>query len=475
MFSRPGSPYARLMVVAGCEPGDVRRLVAEDGLEGALTRLAQAGVYVAFDELKGRRAAVRGSQRLWFRDREFDNPNVTPHFVSFTSGSGGRPSRVLRSLQPIAEQAATPALALAAHGIEHSRHAHWTNYPIDRMILQAKLGRPVEAWFFPQSTLPWQARLSARYLQWIGKVAGVRFPSPRPCAPEDGEGMARELYRRQRGSPPLVVNAITSMAVRAALAAERAGLDLSGVTFILDSEPVTEARLRPLRAVGARVIVNYASMELSGLAYSCATGLGPDDLHFSSDRFAVVEREREATPGGPMVRAMLFTALRPFVQKIAINVELGDSARIERRACGCELGALGLTTHLSEVRSFEKLSGEGVTLARSELLHVLESVMPERFGGSSVDYQLVEEESTDGSTRLVVRVDPSVGPLDEAAVCETVLAELRREDVVTQYHAELLERAGTLRVLRQPPIATAAGKVLPFHLARLSAAESRRR
>ena len=287
--------------------------------------------------------------------------------------------------------------------------------------------------------------------------------------------MARELYRRQRGSPPLVVNAITSMAVRAALAAERAGLDLSGVTFILDSEPVTEARLRPLRAVGARVIVNYASMELSGLAYSCATGLGPDDLHFSSDRFAVVEREREATPGGPMVRAMLFTALRPFVQKIAINVELGDSARIERRACGCELGALGLTTHLSEVRSFEKLSGEGVTLARSELLHVLESVMPARFGGSSVDYQLVEEESTDGSTRLVVRVDPSVGPLDEAAVCETVLGELRREDVVTQYHAELLERAGTLRVLRQPPIATAAGKVLPFHLARLSAAESRRR
>ena len=92
VFDRPRSPYARLMAVAGCEPGDVRALVSHEGLEGALARLAARGVYVGFDEFKGRSEAIRGSQRLRFHDWEFDNPLVTPHFVNLTGGTRGRPS-----------------------------------------------------------------------------------------------------------------------------------------------------------------------------------------------------------------------------------------------------------------------------------------------------------------------------------------------------------------------------------------------
>jgi hypothetical protein len=285
--------------------------------------------------------------------------------------------------------------------------------------------------------------------------------------------MARILAQRQRGGRTVIVNTIVSSAVRVAVEAERLGLDLSGVTFIVESEPMTEARRRHLQAVGARNIVNYASMELNTLGYSCASSPEPDDLHFASDRYAVLVHEREAVAGGPRVDAMLFTSLAAVESKIALNVELGDSADVAERDCDCLLGHLGLRTHLSRIRSFEKLSGEGVTFARSELTRLLEWTAPHRFGGTALDYQLVEEEGPDGLTQFVLRVGPSVGPLDEAALCALVLGELGRGDAVTRHQADLLARAGTLRVLRAAPLATRAGKVLPFYLAPKSSAAVR--
>ena len=44
---------------------------------------------------------------------------------------------------------------------------------------------------------------------------------------------------------------------------------------------------------------------------------------------------------------------------------------------------------------------------------------------------------------------------------------------MTRHQAMLLARAGTLRVLRAPPLATRAGKVLPFYLAPKTAAAAR--
>ena len=62
VFGYPRSPYGQLFRAAGCELGDVRALVRGDGIEGALARLRDAGVFVGFDEFKGATPAVRGSQ-----------------------------------------------------------------------------------------------------------------------------------------------------------------------------------------------------------------------------------------------------------------------------------------------------------------------------------------------------------------------------------------------------------------------------
>src|SRR4051812_6757579 len=60
-YARPASPYARLLRHAGCELGDVRALTRAEGVEGALRQLARSGVYLTYDEYKGRSSTVRGS------------------------------------------------------------------------------------------------------------------------------------------------------------------------------------------------------------------------------------------------------------------------------------------------------------------------------------------------------------------------------------------------------------------------------
>src|SRR5688572_18397220 len=135
----------------------------------------------------------------------------------------------------------------------------------------------------------------------------------------------------------------------------------------------------------------------------------------------------------------------------------GDYARLEERPCACFLGELGLQTHLSEIRSFEKLTGEGVTFARSNLEKILEEMLPARFGGTHLDYQLGEIDEG-GNVRVVLRVSPTVGPLDERAVREALLEALGHGDAVDQYQTGLWRGAGTVEVRRESPSATRAGK-----------------
>jgi hypothetical protein len=61
------------------------------------------------------------------------------------------------------------------------------------------------------------------------------------------------------------------------------------------------------------------------------------------------------------------------------------------------------------------------------MLRIIEEVLPARFGGSALDYQLVEEEDENGFTRLTFVVSPSVGELDVNALIEVVLDEVSRD------------------------------------------------
>ena len=124
--------------------------------------------------------------------------------------------------------------------------------------------------------------------------------------------------------------------------------------------------------------------------------------------------------------------------------------------------ACGLTEHIREIRSFNKLTGEGVTLVGSDMVRILEEVLPARFGGSPLDYQLLEEEDDLGRTRLHLVVSPAIRIDDEAMVVETVLGALRKCTVAGDLAAAIWSQAGTLRVRRAAPVWTARGKFMPF-------------
>jgi hypothetical protein len=81
-------------------------------------------------------------------------------------------------------------------------------------------------------------------------------------------------------------------------------------------------------------------------------------------------------------------------------------------------------THLSSIRSFEKLTAGGMTFLDADVVRVLEEVLPARFGGAPTDYQLVEDESEDGQPRVLLLVHPSLGPVGPDEMARTFLATI---------------------------------------------------
>jgi hypothetical protein len=166
------------------------------------------------------------------------------------------------------------------------------------------------------------------------------------------------------------------------------------------------------------------------------------------------------------VPAFNLTTLLDSAPKIMVNVQIDDHGIVEERTCGCGLEALGYTTHLRQIGSYSKLTGEGVTLIGNELLRVLEEVLPARFGGSLLDYQLVEEEDSQGFTRLILVVSPRVTLGDESQVVAAVLEALGRSSAMADAARIVWQRTGTLQVRRAEPTPGGRGKVMPLRIQR---------
>jgi hypothetical protein len=149
-----------------------------------------------------------------------------------------------------------------------------------------------------------------------------------------------------------------------------------------------------------------------------------------------------------------------------LNVESDDYSALERRSCGCLFDRLGLDAHLHDIRSYEKLTSEGMTFLGNDLIRLVEEVLPARIGGHPTDYQFVEGEDADGLPRVELFVSPRVGPCDEAAVVDTVIEFLNHLPRASGAFGERWREGRTLRVVRREPQATGASKVLALHVTR---------
>jgi hypothetical protein len=107
-----------------------------------------------------------------------------------------------------------------------------------------------------------------------------------------------------------------------------------------------------------------------------------------------------------------------------------------------------------------------MTFLDSDIIDVLEKVLPSRFGGGPTDFQLFETEREDGSPVLKLLVSPSIGHVDPDVVREVFLDSISKGSDATQLMGLFWRNARLLEVERRPPLATPLGKILHLHISR---------
>jgi hypothetical protein len=474
IYENPRSPYLRLLGMAGCEYGDVESLVARDGVEGTLEALLERGVYLSWEEFKGKTDVVRGSDRFTFRESDLDNPFLPGWIEGQSSGTRSTGTRTKFDLRQLLEQSyyRLPLLA-SMNGLDFP-HGMWKPTPpamsgVSHVLTFWIAEKPVARWFSPvdegQAGASLEHKLALRYILYGGRLWGARLARPEHVSLSQADVVARWMAATKAEFGGCSLSSSVSSAVKVCHAAGEHGLDIRGTLFAVSGEPLTEAKREQIEAAGARVTTRYTISEVGRVGLGCAAPSSADDNHFVSDTMAMVQRRRKVDHTDISVDSLLFTPLMPSAPKILLNVESDDYAVVETRSCGCLLGRLGLDRHLHSIRSYAKLTGSGMTVVGSDFVRILEEVLPYKYGGTATDYQLLEEEDSRGSTRLSLIVSPGVGPVDEAEVIATVHDELRGSVHAGGLTASLWSQAEALRVKRMEPIPR-RGTISTLHLAK---------
>ena len=471
IYAQPRSPYRKLLGHAGITPADVADMVRDVGVEGALEKIYDAGVYITLDEFKGRRPIQRGALRLETTPADFDNPLLRKHYEARTGGSRGVGRRILIDFDLLAHEAAYHQQFLTAFDLENRPIAAWRPVPListgmTTVLRYTKLGNTVERWFSPTklecSATDWKYFLFTHYTIRCGRLLGSALPSPEYVPLAETVRVARWLAEKTAAGTPALLDTSASMGVRVCLAAQQEGLDISGSFFRLGGEPYTSAKAKVVAEAGCRAACHYSISEVGNVGMACADAEALDDVHLLEDKLAAIQRLVTVGCSDMTVSALVYTTLLPSCPKLMLNVESDDYAIVEAHACGCPFGALGFNRHVRQIRSYEKLCSEGVTFLGTELLRLVEEVLPAQFGGSLADYQFVEEEEG-GLSKVNIVVSPRRGEIDQDRLLASIFQVLRTYPG-GEIMAECWQEGHTVRVVRREPYITNAAKILPLHI-----------
>jgi hypothetical protein len=482
IYTDSSGPYARLLRHAGCEPADLEESLRRDGLEKTLERLATEGVYLTPPEFKGKEDVVRGGLSFRVRPEELEpkrglrRGGARGAFVTQSSGTSNRPVRSVSSLAWHREETAAVGVFLEAHGLLGHRHAAYEpmipGAGIVFMMMMMRFGVPLERWFArPVPTNNWLEgayfRVTAAELARAGRWFGPGFAGPQLVPAEALHKVVRWVEEERRAGRPSCIRTVASNAARIARVANELGASLEGCTFIASGEPLTVAKRRVIRQAGAAVTVLWGYDGTVYVGFGCARPAHGDEMHVLRHTLAVVEHPQPIVElAGDPVHPLLFTTLYPTASRLQLNVSNGDYAVLSERSCGCALEQSGLTLHVHGVGSYEKLTSEGLAYSYDELFELLETALPDEFGGGAGDYQILEEEDLGGQTYLTLLVDPAVGPIDERGLLQRLASALAEGSRGNRFMAGVWGETGTLRVRREAPLASARGKILPLRVAR---------
>jgi hypothetical protein len=469
IYDRPASPYLRLLNLAGFRYPDLRAAVLRDGLEPTLTRLAAAGVYLTADEFKGKTDVVRGGCRFRVSAAVLRRHPAAPGLLVQTSGSSDRPVSTIASLGRLEFHVPAMAVFFSAHDFFVARHAFYdavlpASGAMSNLLIYAKLGIAPDRWF--ARAIPAKNRLgpyyhaaTTRLIAAMARRYGTGFPTPEFL---DLDAIVGWLAVEGAEGHTCCLTTAASNAVRIAQLATQRAVSLRGTKFLVSGEPLTDAKREVITRSGAGVTCRYAFTDFGIAGFGCGNPGSADEVHVHQNVVAVVPHPEAF--GGPQIHPLLFTSVDHRADRLLLNVANGDYGVLQSRNCGCALERVGLTLHLHRVRSYEKFTGEGMNYFYGDLLGFVERKLPAEFGGGPGDFQLVEEEDGDGRTRLTLRVDPKLGAMDEGRLLAHLRQELGRGAWANEFQARVWDQAGTLRVSREAPLASARGKILPLQL-----------
>lgn len=477
IYENPTSPYLILLKNAGCTFADLQAQVRRDGLEIALSRLAQEGVYLTAAEFKGKNEVVRGGKSFRVSKSDFARPDSTPGLMVQSSGTSNAPLTGHVALDWLSIWTFSKGIFLAAHDLLSSSHAVYDNIlpaPAATYSLfhNTRLGIVTDHWFaqrwpVDQRAHDVQCLWSTALVVLMGKCFGPGFPRPELLELREFQPVLNWISKKGLEGKRCCLDITASNAVRLARIALENGISLEGTTCILHGEPFTDAKREVIERAGARYTTRYSFSVGMQAGHGCANPAFIDEVHVNQYMLAVVAHPRSTVFGGTPIRPLLFTTLYPQAALLHLNVENGDYATLEERACGCALEQVGLKLHLHRIRSYEKFTAEGWTYFYGDLFEFIERTLPAEFGGGPGHYQLVEEEDENGQTRLTLLVDPEVGTLDEeklgVRVREVFLRSMLGNEAVAR---AWWYRSETFRIRRKAPYASARGKILPLQMPR---------
>jgi hypothetical protein len=467
VYGHARSPYLALARYLGIEMGDIERLVEREGVEGALERLYESGFHVSLDEFKGKRAICRGNFTLAATAEDFDNPVLAGGLPLQSGGSTGAPRRLVVDLDLLIEETAARYLFLEAHRFLDRPCAVYRITPpgssgIKHALRAAKLGRPLERWFTPSPvrwTGPlWKSNILLRTIQMQGLASAAGIPSPEYVDPAAPESLAQWLAGKKATGAPALLSCSANTGVQVAAYCSDKGHDIAGTVFWLGGEPITAAKLGILEKAGVTSVSGWSLSEAGTLAIPCARREHIDEAHVLESKVAVLEKPVEVKSTGESVDALQLTTLIPHAPKVMLNVDVGDTAVLTRRDCGCPIGAAGFGLRLHTIRNYEKLTARGMHFMGVDVLKLVDEILPTRHGGLPSSYQFVEEE-IDGQTRVGIVVSPLVKDLNQAALIETVAGFLGSGSTGERMMADEWRRNGVLRIKRAEPFRTLSGKV----------------
>lgn len=469
IFSDPGHPYHQMFRLAGCTHEDLKAAVERDGLEPTLAALHKAGVYLSHDEFKGKTPIVRSNRVIESKTDSFRNPLVKGGIESTSGGSRSAGTRISR------------AVPSRLYGETH-RWLRWRELGVeDREFVSVKPVLPAADGLMGCVTAsrlnlrlgPWFSTMTASLdashyrfatncLVTLARAYGQRIPYPRCLPANDFSPVSAWIAQRRRQGVPCVVSAHPSPSARVGAAASEKGHDIRDTVFLAGGEALTEARRRAVESAGARIFPSYPISEIGGIGSACSRMTTGNSVHIYEDSVAVISYRRTAPLSDVEVDSLLFTTLLEHGPCVVINVEMDDCGIIEPADCDCSYSRLGLRRRIRDIASFGKLTGIGVTLMGTDVIRVLEEVLPARFGGGVTDYQLVERDG-EVQAKLELRVSRRVNLTSLEEVKDCFLRELRKFEGGAGA-SRIWRDTAALEVVHDDPLVTLRGKVLSLHL-----------